>query len=171
MKDNYFELNKNTITSGSVAYDLSAFALPATQPRRREEPVQAPKPVRRPRPVEKAKTGIPVFAVIGAIVCVVLAVMVIRTCADLNEINNAIVSQQSELSELQKASGDMAEKYNTTVDLEDVERQATDQMEMVYADSDQMVYLDLSGQDDSQTYHESNTIFARLAVFAKGILN
>lgn len=150
MKELYFEINTDGMTSGSVAYDLSAFAAPAPQRREREETHTRRRTAARPQ--EKTKGAFPVFAVIGSAVCVVLMSMVIGTCAQLNEINNAIVTQRAELQRLQQEAGDMAERYNTTVNLEEVERYATEELGMVYASAEQSVYLDLSGDDQIRSY-------------------
>ena len=117
------------------------------------------------KPKEKAKTGVPLFAVFGSIVCVVLMSMVVSTCAQLNEINNAIVTQRAELSRLQDEAGDMAERYNTTVNLEEVERYATEELGMVYAGNEQTVYLDLSGEDQVRAYSEGSMLSRLKGIF------
>lgn len=149
-------------TYGNVAYQPQAE--PERLPRTGRSAGAAPERVRRPRVQPRTRTvsrpqvevrpqgAVSPFAILGFLAVALCALMVVMTSAQLAMVRSETVDLRSALTELKTEGQTLQKEYELAFDLAEIERQLTADGSMVKAGPSQIVYLDLSEQDNVVYY-------------------
>jgi cell division protein FtsL len=115
-------------------------------------------PVKRPKRRAKAKPGIDLF---GILMLTVAIGITFYTCveylgvqADTTKMNNEITSLERELLKLQNQNDAALSKVNTSLDLSYIYQVATEELGMMYPDSDQILNYKSNLSDYVRQYGE-----------------
>ena len=134
-------------TSGAAAYDVySPYNKNTARPLPRQPqglPEERPLPRREQR--VKAKTAVAPFTLLGAVTVVCMLVLVIFGYVQLFEATDNVSKLETKLQSLQQEHAMLESKYEGRIDLEQMPT------------SEQTVYLNLSGNDRAEIYHEEKT--------------
>ncbi|MDD3164364.1 MAG: hypothetical protein PHS97_00710 [Oscillospiraceae bacterium] len=148
--------------------DLNAMTA-STAPQRtyRELPVAQPRPKAQPRPAAKPKRRISVFVMAACFSAAFLVLLVITSYAQWYELTSQTAALQDQISQGLTTQTALRSTYESKIDLDYVEQQATTQLGMSQPAANQIVHLDLCGPDhaqvlsvESEVKHES--IFSAL---------
>lgn len=141
-KKRNFQTNQYTV-QGTAARQLNV--LPGYQDGEGLQPERVPsrQPVKRPKRRAKVKPGIDLF---GILILSVAIGVTFLTCidylgvqADIVKMNNEITSLERGLLKLQNQNDADLSKINTSLDLNYIYQVATNELGMVYPDSDQVI--------------------------------
>lgn len=144
--------------NGAAAYDVYAArmrtntAQPLEQPRRL--PDEQPLPERQKR--ERARTAVAPFALFGLLAAACMLVLVIFGYVQLYEATTDVSRLQSQLQKLNEEQTLLKSKYEGKIDLDAIERRAQE-LGLHIPDSEQIVYLNLSGSDRAEIYQQTRT--------------
>lgn len=145
--------------SGSSAYDYDYVRgvdfQAARGVERSEEPKRAPVAVERIHPLN----------VLCVIVVMALLVVMINSYVMLSKSTAETVTLRSEISQLR--GEEMVLRAKQTVDLESIEQYATQELGMVSLNSDKVVYLDVSGEDNAVISKNGTSTMNTTGLFAK----
>ena len=110
----------------------------------------------------KGKTTIAPFSLIGSMITACMLILVVFGYVQLYEATEEVSQLKSELSSLQQEQVVLESLYEGSIDLEYVQTQAA-AMGFGVPDRDQVVYLNLTGEDKAEIYHvEKLNIFQRI---------
>ena len=144
-------------TNGAAAYDVYAWNQ-STAPQRRPEPQHLPE--ERPLPHReqrvKAKTAVAPFTLLGVVAAVCMLVLVIFGYVQLFEASDNVAKLETKLQSLQQQHAVLESKYEGRIDLAEIEKRAGE-LGLRLPSSEQTVYLNLSGTDRAEIYHEEKT--------------
>ncbi len=135
--------------TSQVAYDLSRFD---NRARVREavasEAVSAPAPkVRVETQAKKVAPHISMWAVLGFLTAMALMFFIVFSYMQLTEISTASGALNREIKQLQKESVLLTSQKESMIDMREIERIAKEELGMVKPSKDQIIYIDLSGED------------------------
>jgi len=141
---------------GSAAYDLYRNPWNESTARELELPELPELPQQRPADQEqvivKARAEISVVAVLGFVVVLALLVMVISGYVRLYELSSAHADLSEELTALQAEQSRLEASYESKLDMDQIEAVAASELGMRVPGDDQIVYLDMSGEDAAVVY-------------------
>ncbi|BCJ95273.1 hypothetical protein acsn021_28420 [Anaerocolumna cellulosilytica] len=168
-----FQTNPYTV-HGTAARRLEV--LPDYQDGEGAAPDRGPlrQPVKKPKRRAKAKPGIDLF---GILILTVAIGITFYTCveylgvqANTTKMNNEITNLERELLKLQNQNDAALSKVNTSLDLSYIYQVATEELGMMYPDSDQILKYKSNLSDYVRQYGEVPEIEAEslLEKFLKG---
>ncbi len=130
-------------------YGTAAPALdrPEEFPLEEEQVVARPKTTVRPR--TRTKLRVPVFALLGWAVVVILMTSLILSYIELNSLADETYSINREIAQLQEERTKLKIKYESTFKLDQIEQYATNIIGMVPADNSQIRYLNDQAEDQA----------------------
>ena len=135
-------------TSGAAAYDVYSPYSNTARPLPRQPqglPEERPLPQREQR--VKAKTAVAPFTLLGVVAAVCMLVLVIF---------GYVPKLETKLQSLQQQHAVLESKYEGRIDLAEIEKRAGE-LGLRLPSSEQTVYLNLSGTDRAEIYHEEKT--------------
>lgn len=147
-------------TYGNVAYQPARERGAAGEPLRR--PAQpAPRPrvqprektVVRPSVEVRSQEAVSPFAIVGFAAVALCVVLLLMTYVRMAVVNAETVELRAQLRTLQTEEKSLLTEYELAYDLTAIEQQLISSGRMVRADSKQIVYLDLS-DEDNVTYYD-----------------
>ena len=145
-----------TRSDGNAAYDLYRNPWNESTARELELPELPELPQQRPadreRVVVKARAEISVTAVLGFVAVLALLVMVISGYVRLYELSSDHADLADELTALQAEQDRLEASYESKLDMEQIETVAASELGMHVPGADQIVYLDMSGEDAAVVY-------------------
>lgn len=136
----------------NVAYDLYQ----NTEPKRR--PLELPEELPREeaaQPQRAVRTFAP-FSVFGIALCFVMIMLVVFGNVQFYEAKSRAAELKSQLYSLQQTQTQLMSKYESRIDLREIEKRANE-LGLTTPRSEQIIYLDLSGEDNAEIYHEKTT--------------
>ncbi len=138
-------------TQGNVAYDLSRFD---NRLRVREAVEREAQSAARLRQVKQraraqaiARPRVSLWAVLGFMTAMFLMFFIVYSQMQLAEIGSAGAKLKSEINTLQKEQTRLLAERDQKIDLKEIERIATQKLGMVKPSADQIIYINLSGED------------------------
>lgn len=141
---------------GNAAYDLYRNPWNESTARELELPELPELPQRRPANQEqvivKARAEISVVAVLGFVVVLALLVMVISGYVRLYELSSVHTELTNQLSTLEAEQSRLEASYESKLDMEQIEAVAAGELGMHVPGENQIVYLDMSGEDAAVVY-------------------
>ena len=144
--------------NGAAAYDVYSvnFKSNAAQPLERPQhlPDEQPLPERERR--VRAKIAVAPFTLFGMLAAACMLVLVIFGYVQLYEATTEVSRLQSRLQELNAQQTLLRSKYEGKIDLDTIERRAQE-LGLHAPESEQIVYLNLSGSDRAEIYQQSKT--------------
>ncbi len=143
-------------TSGAAAYDVYTSYNNAARPLERPQglPEERPQPQRVQR--VKVKTAVAPFTLFGMAAVVCMLVLVIFGYVQLFEATSKVARLETQLENLQQTQAVLESKYEGRINLQDIETKAG-ALGLKLPTAEQTVYLDLSGADRAEIYHEQKT--------------
>lgn len=148
--------------NGSAAYNIhgQTAARPLMQPKRLPDaPVIYP-PVRK----AKAKYAIAPLTVLGIVAVIVVCFLLIYSYASLFEAKVELDELRQEQTELLNERKDLLLRYENGIDMEQVEKRATE-LGMALPDADQIIYVDVdTGEETASSFDRFyDTVIAPLS--------
>ncbi|MBP1736612.1 MAG: hypothetical protein H6Q60_493 [Oscillospiraceae bacterium] len=161
-------------TYGNVAYHAGYGGSVIQAPSREAIPIPQTRPKRRAaaRPKVRVREAgeVSVFAVSGFLVLLGLALMLIFSYSQINEIHTGTVVLQDQLADLQKEEVSLMAREQMAYDLQAIEKQETGDGSMSKPRSSQQVILDDSNEDNAVLYqNESSTLITWIGQAVKNI--
>ena len=101
----------------------------------------------RTAPAKKRRGGISISTVLFFAVAMFLVVTLISEYTKLVSLSDSTVGLREELSELQKENTTLKTRYESEINLKEIEEFAINELGMVMPSSDRVVYIDLSEPD------------------------
>ena len=143
-------------SNGAAAYDVYRWQdnTAQRQTERRQLPEERSVPQEQVRP--RAKMAIAPFTVLGIITAACLMVLVIFGYVQLYEATSRVSKLETQLQQLQEDQMLLRSKYETNVDLAAAEAYAAEAV-LSRPLEEQIIYLNLSGVDRTQIYHQEQT--------------
>lgn len=143
-------------TSGAAAYDVYATRNNTAQPLPRPQglPEERPLPQRAQR--VRVKTAVAPLTLFGMVTVVCMLVLVIFGYVQLFEATDKVSRLETKLANLQQTQAVLESKYEGRIDLQQIEAQAG-AMGLKLPSAEQTVYLDLSGADRAEIFHEEKS--------------
>lgn len=121
--------------------------------RKQAEQVQQEKPViRREKRVAVFDLKYTLFLVVSVGITLGTCLMYMRSDAELTRMEQSVAALQTQLQDIQDKNRNMEESLNVTIDLNEVYREATGRLGMVYAGEDQVIYYNSSNSDYVRQY-------------------
>ena len=157
-------------TDGSAAYDLYRKPWKDSSAREPELPELPELPQQRPadreKVIVKARASISLTAIFGFAAVLALLVMVISGYVRLYELNSVHADLSEQLESLQTEQSRLEASYESKLDMEQIEAVAASELGMHIPRDDQIVYLDMSGEDSAVVYDSDsmdvNSVFQAL---------
>lgn len=141
-----------TLNNNSAAFDVYQNAAPRTAPQGLPEEL----PKEGARPSERRRITAAPFTVFAAVAAVLMIVLVVFGYVQLYEATSRAAKLQSDLNDLQRTQAQLLSKYESHINLQEIEKRATE-LGLSTPRQEQIVYLDLSGEDTAEIYHEKTT--------------
>ncbi len=147
--------------NGSAAVDLYRYhgsAAPEIQ--NPGLPEERPLPQKRQR--VRVKAAVSLTAVAGLMVVACMLILVIFGYVQLYEATEEVSTLQSQLSTLQKEQIILESRYESAIDIEELQQKATE-LGLAVPTREQTIYLNLSGTDRAERYStESVSLLRRI---------
>ena len=144
--------------NGAAAYDVYSvdFRSNAAQPleRPRQLPDEQPLPQRQKR--VRAKTAVAPFTLFGMMAAACMLVLVIFGYVQLYEATTEVSRLESQLQELNAQQTLLKSKYEGKIDLDAIKQRAAE-LGLRAPETEQIVYVNLSGSDRAEIYQQSKT--------------
>ncbi len=141
---------------GSAAYDLYRSPWNENTARELELPELPELPQQRPADREEVtvrrRAEVSVVAVLGFAAVLALLVMVISGYVRLYELSSTHADLTDELTALQAEHNRLEASYESKLDMDQIETVAAGELGMHVPTDDQIVYLDMSGEDAAVVY-------------------
>ena len=147
-------------TNGSEAYDLYRTA-PAWQqgsaaPQLPQEPqlpdLPEPQEQAEQKVVVRARAEISVVALLGAVVVLALLVLVVSGYVRLYELSSVHTQLSNQLTALEAEQTRLETSYENQMNIDQIELVAVSEMGMHLPRDNQIVYLNMSGEDSAVVY-------------------
>lgn len=143
-------------TYGNVAYDLRNTQVAPQRKQRQEQqpqrqPAKTPGRHSAPQPQPRVQQSISLFAVTGFAVVTLLAVLVLTSYIQLNNVYRATHSLETQLAALETEAGILEAEYNDLFDTVTL-REAAEEAGLVAPSSTQKVYLEMTEADSAVVY-------------------
>lgn len=151
----------NQTTNGNVAYDLNnqrntvpvpdggqPYRNPRRQRRTRNGEVARRRTSVRPRIRLRPIESVTPFAVVGFALALVMAVLVLVSYVQLNQVYANTVSLQNQLTELQTKGDSLKAEYEEVFNTEKLQKAVDKAGNLSPSTSDQVVYVELSDPDN-----------------------
>ena len=150
----YFE------TSGAAARDMYALRYTNNGAEQYAQPRHLPEelPVQRKQTRVKVKTAVAPFTMFGIIAAACMMVLVIFGYVQLFEATSRVGKLESQLSRLNQTQIMLQSRYDGSIDLQQVELRA-EALGMTLPSAEQTVYVNLSGSDRAEIYHQEKSNF------------
>ncbi len=116
--------------------------------------------------VVRQKLAVSPFVVCGIVVAAILFALVIGSYTRLFAATTENAALKSQLSELQQTNEKLQSTYESSYDMQRIETYAQTQLGMRQPNSSQIVYLDLSGEDQAVVLTESASQSASMVLAA-----
>jgi len=163
-------------TNGSAAYDLrranpawqqgsTAPQLPQQEPELPDLP--APREQAAPKVVVRARAEISVVALLGAAVVLALLVLVVSGYVRLYELSSVHTQLSNELEALETEQARLETSYENQMNLDQIELVAVSEYGMHLPRDNQIVYLNMSGEDSAVVYDSDSAAMSSVAQAVK----
>ena len=140
------------MSNSGAAYDLYQNAAPQRLPQGLPEELPRPLQTRR----VKAKPAFAPFTFFGGIAVVCMMILVIFGYVQLYEASTQAARLSTELSSLQKTQAQLLSKYESHINLPEIEKRASE-LGLSTPRQEQIVYINLCGEDSAEIFHEKKT--------------
>ncbi|MCQ2420368.1 MAG: septum formation initiator family protein [Clostridia bacterium] len=160
------EAQRNFYTAnGAAAYDVYSYRNQNAQPLQRPQglPEEIPQPRHETR--VRAKTAIAPFTIFGMIAVCCMMVLVIFGYVQLFEASSNVSRLEHQLNQLQQEQTLLRSRYEDRIDLAEVETRAME-LGLSKPMPEQIVYVNLSGNDRAEIYEVNKTSFIGEAISA-----
>ncbi len=151
----------NQTTNGNVAYDLNYQrntvpvpdgGQPYRQPNRQRRTRNGE--IARPRVRLRPREAVTPFAVVGFALAAVMAILVLVSYVQLNEIYTSTVSLQSQLTELQTEGDTLKAEYEEVFNTDKLQEAVKKAGNLSPSNSSQIVYVELSDPDNVVVFNQ-----------------